>query len=178
MHGLAVRNPISNTRPCLHPIGQVAGWLGSQSLAYRRCRRAGGWARSVADPGGDVGIETLLIRSRDVTYQVPLEYRNAPLQQAGDCLIGTLEHSVLGTRWVYDAVGDSVYIDEVLRVSMSSTPKRTCRLARDRRLPGTGMETTRGTSPTAVHYSAPSIVRGCADTTLSPAPVWFVDRGR
>ncbi|MDP9791663.1 hypothetical protein J2S43_000175 [Catenuloplanes nepalensis] len=63
------------------------------------------------DPAGAVGIETLLVRHRadGVVHQVPLTYREAPLAGADDHLLGTLEHSVLGTRWVYDAAGDPVY---------------------------------------------------------------------
>lgn len=68
------------------------------------------------DPDGEVGIETLLVRSHGVTYQVPLTYRGEPLDEASDSLIGTMEHSVLGKRWVYDAVGDPVYLVELLRV--------------------------------------------------------------
>ena len=68
------------------------------------------------DPDGEVGLETLLVRSGGVTYQVPLTYRGAELDEAAHSLIGTLEHSVLGTRWVYDAVGDPVYVVELLRV--------------------------------------------------------------
>ena len=68
------------------------------------------------DPDGEVGIETLLLRSAGVTYQVPLTYRGAELPESAGSLIGTLEHSVLGTRWVYDAVGDPVYVVELFRV--------------------------------------------------------------
>ena len=68
------------------------------------------------DPEGDVGIETILVRSLGVTYQVPLTYRDEALTEADDSLIGTLEHSVLGTRYVYDAVGDPVYMVELMRV--------------------------------------------------------------
>lgn len=68
------------------------------------------------DPFGEVGIETLLIRTQGVTYQVPLTYRSAPLEDTEDYLVGELEHSILGHRWVYDAVGDPVYIDEIIRV--------------------------------------------------------------
>ncbi|MEU4626673.1 hypothetical protein AB0G04_42660 [Actinoplanes sp. NPDC023801] len=62
------------------------------------------------DPAGDVGIETLIVRAADGTlWHVPLTYRGAPLAGAEEWLIGTTEHSVLGTRWVYDATGDPVY---------------------------------------------------------------------
>jgi hypothetical protein len=68
------------------------------------------------DPDGEVGIETILVRSKGVTYQVPLTYRSEPLDEADDSLVGTLDHSVLGTRYVYDAVGDPVYMVELMRV--------------------------------------------------------------
>ena len=44
------------------------------------------------------------------TTHVPLTYRGRPLEGAQQHLIGTLEHSVLGARWVYDACGDPVWI--------------------------------------------------------------------
>lgn len=62
------------------------------------------------DPDGEVGIETTLIRtgSGDVV-QLPMTYRGAPLAGADDALMGTVEHSALGRRWVYDACADPVY---------------------------------------------------------------------
>jgi hypothetical protein len=68
------------------------------------------------DPDGEVGIETILLRSGGVTYQVPLTYRAEPLAEAAPHLIGTMEHSALGTRYTYDAVGDPVYVVELMRV--------------------------------------------------------------
>jgi hypothetical protein len=68
------------------------------------------------DPDGEGGIETMLVKSGGVTYQVPLTYRFEPLDEADDYLVGTLDHSVLGKRWVYDAVGDPVYAAELFRV--------------------------------------------------------------
>jgi hypothetical protein len=62
------------------------------------------------DPDGEVGVETILLRSADGRLlQVPLTYRSEPLAAAADALITTVEHSVLGTRWVYDGCGDPVY---------------------------------------------------------------------
>jgi hypothetical protein len=62
------------------------------------------------DPVGEVGVETMLVRAGDgPVFQVPMTYRDAPLAGADAWLIGTCEHSVLGKRWVYDAVGDPVY---------------------------------------------------------------------
>lgn len=63
------------------------------------------------DPEGEVGVETLLVRAGDgPTMQVPLTYRGAPLEGGTAALIGTMEHSVLGKRWVYDGAGDPVYL--------------------------------------------------------------------
>ncbi|GGC82192.1 hypothetical protein GCM10011512_06150 [Tersicoccus solisilvae] len=64
------------------------------------------------DPDGEVGIETLLVSTGDgPVLQVPLTYRAEPLPEHGPAsLIATMEHSVLGTRYVYDATGDPVYV--------------------------------------------------------------------
>ncbi|MEU8262148.1 hypothetical protein AB0C02_16160 [Micromonospora sp. NPDC048999] len=62
------------------------------------------------DPAGEVGIETLLVRAGDgPVLQVPLTYRGAPLDGADEWLVGTMEHSALGSRWVYDACADPIY---------------------------------------------------------------------
>jgi Maltokinase N-terminal cap domain len=68
------------------------------------------------DPAGEVGIETHLLTDGSVVYQLPMTYRGAPLPGLQDALITTAEHSVLGTRWIYDAVADPVWIHEVLRL--------------------------------------------------------------
>ncbi|MDV6275797.1 hypothetical protein R3Q06_20075 [Rhodococcus erythropolis] len=63
------------------------------------------------DPDGEVGIETHLLRSADGRIlQVPLTYRGAQLAGADAALIATMDHSVLGERWVYDACCDPVYV--------------------------------------------------------------------
>jgi hypothetical protein len=68
------------------------------------------------DPVGQVGIETILVRSGDgPIHQVPLTYRGAPLDGGDGWLVGTSEHSVLGQRWVYDACGDPVYAGALTR---------------------------------------------------------------
>jgi hypothetical protein len=67
------------------------------------------------DPDGEVGLEMLVVRSGEdgPLVHVPMTYRGAPLEDDELFLIGSLEHSVLGTRWVYDAVGDPVYVQAV-----------------------------------------------------------------
>lgn len=98
----------------------VAAWLPDQPWAA-----GAGRTRIVArfrfdDPAGEVGIETVLVRRGDgPVLQVPLTYRGAPLEGADEWLITTMDHSVLGPRWVYDALGDPVYEAAVLEVVRS-----------------------------------------------------------
>ncbi|MEO8222755.1 MAG: hypothetical protein ABI563_18460 [Specibacter sp.] len=75
------------------------------------------------DPAGEVGIETQLVGVGDQVYQVPLTYRGAPLAGAEEFLVGTLEHSVLGHRWVYDATGDPVYVFELAAALLTGKPQ-------------------------------------------------------
>ena len=65
------------------------------------------------DPEGEVGVELLVVRAGPdgPLVHVPMTYRDAPLEEADFYLIGTAEHSVLGSRWVYDAVGDPVFVE-------------------------------------------------------------------
>jgi hypothetical protein len=60
------------------------------------------------DPEGEVGIEALLVRRAGEVFHLPVTYRGAPLDGAEAHLIATLEHSVLGRRWMYEAAGDPV----------------------------------------------------------------------
>jgi len=90
----------------------LAAWLPTRSWF---AESPGAVARVAAyrfdDPAGAVGVETLLVRRGDgPVYQVPLTYRDAPLAGGEPWLLATTEHSVLGTRWVYDACGDPVYL--------------------------------------------------------------------
>ncbi|MCW2602637.1 MAG: hypothetical protein JWN61_772 [Pseudonocardiales bacterium] len=63
------------------------------------------------DPAGEVGIETHVVAAADGrVLHVPVTYRSAPLAGAEDGLIGTMEHSVLGTRYVYDGPTDPIYV--------------------------------------------------------------------
>ena len=72
------------------------------------------------DPEGQVGIETILITAGDgPVLQVPLTYRDAPLAGAEASLITTMQHSVLGERWVYDATGDPAYLAAVANAALT-----------------------------------------------------------
>lgn len=62
------------------------------------------------DPDGEVGFEGHLFTAGDDTvYHLPLSYRGGPLDGGNAFLAGTLEHGVLGERWVYEAIGDPVF---------------------------------------------------------------------
>lgn len=63
------------------------------------------------DPAGKVGIEALIVPYGGRYLQLPLTYREAPLQGAEGWLLTTMEHSVLGRRWIYDGVGDPVLVN-------------------------------------------------------------------
>jgi Maltokinase N-terminal cap domain len=60
------------------------------------------------DPAGEVGLETFIVGSGTARFHVPLTYRATPLD--GGVLVGRLQHSVLGPRWVYDGPSDPVYV--------------------------------------------------------------------
>jgi hypothetical protein len=68
------------------------------------------------DPAGDVGLECHLLGCGDGTVlHVPVSYRAAAEPSLADHQVGSLEHSVLGTRWVYDGCADPVFVGELLR---------------------------------------------------------------
>jgi len=71
------------------------------------------------DPDGRVGMETHLARAGGSLLQVPLTYRDEPLEGADDALIGEMQHSVLGTRWVYDGLRDPRHVVMLAAVAMT-----------------------------------------------------------
>src|SRR5215213_286445 len=90
----------------------LAAWLPTRE--WHRGPLTAGLTRVAAyrfdDPAGEVGIETMLVRAGNgPLVQAPLTYRGAPMEGAERWLIGTMEHSVLVSRWVYDGCGDPVY---------------------------------------------------------------------
>lgn len=94
----------------------LAAWLPKQSwyeggAATPDLVKAGGFR--LDDPDGAVGIEFMIVADstarEPVAYLVPMGYRGAALEGVpGEALIGTSEHGVLGTRWIYDGVHDPV----------------------------------------------------------------------
>lgn len=71
------------------------------------------------DPAGRVGMETHLVIAGDQLMQVPLTYRDEPLDGSDDALITKMHHSVLGTRWVYDGLRDPRLIVMLAGVTMT-----------------------------------------------------------
>jgi len=71
------------------------------------------------DPDGRVGMETHLVTAEGVLFQVPLTYRDEPLERAADALITEMQHSVLGTRWVYDGLRDPLFVVLLAGVAMT-----------------------------------------------------------
>jgi hypothetical protein len=71
------------------------------------------------DPDGRVGMETHLVLAGEVLLQIPLTYRDEPLEGADDALITEMQHSVLGTRWVYDGLRDPLLVVMLAAVTMT-----------------------------------------------------------
>lgn len=107
----------------LHPtkLELLTEWMASQRWYAAKgstpnLARLASWR--LGDPAGEVGIETHIVLDSSgnsgVTYQVPLTYRGAPVAELAHALVGTMEHGVLGTRWVYDGTHDPVYARQLL----------------------------------------------------------------
>src|SRR5680860_362366 len=79
-------------------------WLGEDLAGSDELRQVASYRFD--DPVGEVGIEALLVTRGGPVRHAVLTYRAAPLDSAQEHLITTMEHSVLGNRWVYDAQGD------------------------------------------------------------------------
>jgi hypothetical protein len=97
----------------------ISAWLPTQPWAPRGADAELVGAYRFDDPDGRVGMEVHLVRAGDVLVQVPLTYRDAALDGADGHLLGTMEHSVLGERWVYDGLGDPVFVRMLAAVTMT-----------------------------------------------------------
>lgn len=71
------------------------------------------------DPDGRVGMETHLVTAGGTLLQVPLTYRDEQLDGGDDAFITEMHHSVLGTRWVYDGLGDPLAVVMLAAVTMT-----------------------------------------------------------
>jgi hypothetical protein len=106
------------------------------------------------DPGGEVGMETHLLRTADgQILQVPVTYRGSPVTGSDSLLIGTMQHSVLGQRWVYDACGDPVYVMALATAVLSGGTQAELDVATDagqERLPATTRVSGSGSPDTEI----------------------------
>ncbi|MFJ5548478.1 1,4-alpha-glucan branching protein [Streptomyces sp. NPDC093225] len=88
----------------------VQPWYAGDPALEPLLTRVGGFR--LDDPEGEVGMEFMAVADASgpepVVYHVPMTYRGAPLDGAEAALIGTSEHGVLGTRWIYDGAQDPV----------------------------------------------------------------------
>jgi hypothetical protein len=93
----------------------VDPWLRTRPWWDGQAERAPVGSFRLDDPAGEVGMECFLFGSASgSTLFVPVTYRGAPLAGRDTSLVGTMEHSVLGTRYVYDAGVDPVFIATAL----------------------------------------------------------------
>ncbi|MGO2152827.1 MAG: maltokinase N-terminal cap-like domain-containing protein [Brevibacterium aurantiacum] len=88
----------------------ISAWLSKQSWAAEADVAPESLKKVTSyrfdDPEGKVGAEIHIVAAGDRVFQVPLTYRGVELAGADKHLISTMEHSILGTRWVYDGMGD------------------------------------------------------------------------
>jgi 1,4-alpha-glucan branching enzyme len=116
-----------------------------------RLQRVGAirWDAGSGDPGAVV-METLLTLdtsgARPTLYQVPLSYRSTPLAGAEAALLGTIQHSRLGPRYVYDAPHDPAFVQALLDLvwtqsTTASAPGAATAEARGHRHPGSAAST-------------------------------------
>jgi hypothetical protein len=139
------------------------------------------------DPAGEVGIEIFLVRGGEggPVLHVPLTYRGAPLEGAEAFLVGTTDHSVLGKRWVYDAVGDPVYATVVAAAiregghgAVEEFEVDGERVARepDLKLAGSGAQTPEPGPVTEIVDGEPAVLRaGAVTLSVNRVPTVAVD---
>ena len=117
---MAIIHRTTLTPPPPGKLELLADWLPDQPW-YRRGRgtelaKAGGFR--LDDPAGEVGIEFMVVTDGSgdsaVSYLTPLTYRASALAGADGALVGTTEHGVLGRRWVYDGLADSVLVRQLV----------------------------------------------------------------
>jgi hypothetical protein len=146
----------------LHPTKHelLTSWVEAQPWAVggdaAELERVG--AFRFDDPAGEVGIETHLLRGVDGRLlQVPLTYRAVPLAGADAALLGTMEHSVLGARWVYDGCADPVYAAALATTILTGGREAEIEFADGQRHRG----------PTQVHGSGSAPAIGPVDAVIS-----------
>lgn len=136
------------------------------------------------DPDGRVGMETFLAQAGHGYVQIPLTYRDAPMDGADDALISTMEHSVLGRRWVYDGLRDPRFVLMLAAVTMTGQGEALGMAEHDGRwyiapstvrIRGGGWSTRRvpvdGFTPTDLDAATVTFSNGPLDLTVFRTPV-------
>jgi hypothetical protein len=95
------------------------------------------------DPAGEVGVEAFVVRRGAQVRHLVLTYRGAPLQGSEPRLVGTMEHSELGPRWVYDGTTDPVAVECFRRAVLGEQEQAVLELWEDGRAVGTRPPTVR-----------------------------------
>ena len=114
---------IHNTTMKPTKLELLAEWLPRQPWftgSADDLEKAGGFR--LDDPAGEVGIEFMIVTAGGGdAYLVPMTYRSGPIDGPDDALIGTSEHGVLGTRWIYDGARDSLRLDRLAALLRGET---------------------------------------------------------
>lgn len=131
----------------------VGPWLATRTWWDGETARGPVGSFRLDDPAGQVGMECFLFGSAaGSTLFVPVTYREAPAPGLEASLLGTMEHSVLGTRYVYDACADPVFVATVLDTIRSGGRQADLRLVR-----ADGTEVAREHSATAEGAGVPTV---------------------
>ena len=125
------RLPVAGSTVTLHGVVPPSDHHADQGRADRRVGAAPTWSPPGAgslkvigsyrldDPDGRVGMEIHIVDAGGTILQVPLTYRDEPLVEADEALITEMQHSVLGTRWVYDGLRDPLLVVMLAGVTMT-----------------------------------------------------------
>jgi Maltokinase N-terminal cap domain len=123
------------------------------------------------DPAGEVGVEAFVVRRGAQLHHVVFTYRSAPLEAGQSRLVGTMEHSVLGPRWVYDGTTDPVAVDCFRRALLGEQNQAVLELWEDGRMVGTRAPTVRlsARAGAPVDGATVRITGGLGDEAPGPA---------
>ncbi|MGH8861353.1 MAG: CG0192-related protein [Jatrophihabitantaceae bacterium] len=129
------------------------------------------------DPDGEVGIETHLVHSADGrVLQLPVTYRSAPLPGAQDALVGTMEHSVLGRRWVYDGCADPVFVTALATAILTGGTQAALEYEGERRESTTRVTGSGAPGTPVPRIAEPNPRHGATTTVISAGEVELVVR--
>jgi hypothetical protein len=132
--------------------------------------KAGGFR--LDDPAGEVGLEFMAATDESgdepVTYHVPLSYRGAPLPGGDDALVGTAEHGVLGTRWVYDGTRDPVLVTQMFALLLGEAEPQAQSIS-DTTDPSVSRNITGNPGTLPVHVATVREQPRSTDITVRPA---------